>query len=68
MNIVYNITVKVDLNIHEEWLEWMKEVHIPDVMNTGHFLDWSIKKILGDYDEEGVTYAVQYTAHDMDAF
>ncbi len=68
MKIVYNVTVKIDIDINEEWLDWMKSVHIPDVMNTGKFLDWRIKKILGDEDPNGVTYAIQYTAPSMDAF
>ena len=37
--IIYNVTVSlVDQTIHEEWLNWMKTKHIPDVMNTGCFL------------------------------
>ena len=27
--ILYNITVSIDYNVHQEWLIWMKEVHIP---------------------------------------
>ena len=68
MKIVYNVTVKVDIKVHDEWLSWMRATHIPDVMMTGKFLSWRIKKILGDDDPNGVTYAVQYTAPDMDSF
>ncbi len=68
MKIIYNVTVKVDITVNDDWLTWMKETHIPDIMMTGKFLDWSIKKILGDDDPAGITYAVQYTAPDMDTF
>ncbi|MBT6516091.1 MAG: DUF4286 family protein, partial [Crocinitomicaceae bacterium] len=37
--IVYSVTVKVNQEIEENWLRWMKEVHIPDVMATGFFLE-----------------------------
>ena len=36
--IVYNVTVNIDADVQERWIEWMKEVHIPDVMATGLFL------------------------------
>lgn len=68
MNIVYNVTVKIDSAINDDWLSWMKETHIPDVMMTGKFISWRIKKILGDEDPNGITYAVQYIAPNMDAF
>ena len=59
--IVYNVTVSVDPEIHEEWITWMKNIHIPDVMNTGKFLQNRILRVHGE-EENGVTYAVQYTA------
>ena len=37
--IIYNVTVNVEAEIHNDWISWMKEVHIPDVMNTGYFLE-----------------------------
>jgi len=36
---VYNITIKVDNNIEEEWLRWQKEIHIPEILSTGFFYD-----------------------------
>lgn len=57
--IVYNVTLKAEHDIHEEWLDWMKTVHIPDVMATGCFLSYKICRLLKQ-DEDGVTYAIQY--------
>ena len=57
--IVYNVTVKIEHSIHDEWLAWMKEVHIPDVLNTGLFEDNKMMKVLVD-EEDGVTYSIQY--------
>jgi len=62
--IVYNVTLSVDQAVHEEWLDWMKTTHIPDVMATGLFLDSRIHKVLVD-DGDSVTYAIQYTCADM---
>lgn len=62
--IIYNVTVNVDADVAEEWLHWMKTVHIPDVMATGMFLDNRICRVLAE-EEGGFTYAIQYTAADM---
>jgi hypothetical protein len=65
--IIYNVTVNVEDEIQEQWLSWMKEVHIPDVMSTGLFVENKICKVLG-VDDEGTTYSVQYTCKNMDDY
>ncbi|RMG79098.1 MAG: DUF4286 family protein [Bacteroidetes bacterium] len=64
--IIYNVTVKIDNDVHDEWLDWMKTKHIPDVMKTGLFTDSKILKVLVD-DEDGVTYSIQYSSPDMES-
>ena len=59
--ILYNVTVSIDEDIHEDWLNWMKEIHIPDVMNTGMFIDNKICKIHAEEDG-GKAYSIQYLA------
>ena len=61
--IIYNVTLNVDEDVHEEWLAWMKGTHIPKVMATGLFLDNRICRVLAD--DGGATYAVQYTCADL---
>lgn len=65
--VLYNVTVNIDEDVHDEWLQWMKEVHIPDVMNTGHFLENKICKILAE-SEGGISYAIQYLCKDMNEY
>jgi hypothetical protein len=65
--IIYNVTINIDRDIHEEWLAWMKNVHIPDVMNTGCFIESKICKIIGD-EETGINYAIQYTANNIEIY
>ena len=60
--IIYNVTVGVDRKIEQDWLEWMREIHIPDVMRTNMFLGHKIYKILTADTEETVSYAIQYSA------
>jgi predicted transport protein len=56
--------VKIDNSVHDEWINWMKEVHIPDVMSTGYFLENNIYKILIE-DKDGVNYSIQYSCASM---
>lgn len=65
--IIYNVTISVEAHIHDEWLRWMREEHIPDVMATGLFLDSRMVRVLSEEDA-GLTYAVQYTCADMSTY
>ncbi len=60
--IVYNVTLKVDWNIAEEWLKWMQDVYIPAILATGFFEKHQLVKLLETDDADGSTYAVQYYA------
>jgi hypothetical protein len=63
--IIYNVTVKINTEVQEDWLQWMRTIHIPDVMNTGKFTSNQIAKVLGQDESDGITYAIQYTCKDM---
>ena len=52
--ILYNVTVSIDANIHEDWLTWMRQTHIPDVMATGCFIESRISRVHGE-EEGGMT-------------
>ena len=62
--IIYNVTINIDNDIREEWLNWMRTVHIPDVMKTGFFLEYRICKVLVE-EEQGTTYSIQYSCASM---
>lgn len=64
---IYNVTVNVTDDIHNDWLRWMKEQHIPDVMKTACFIDSQILKLLY-VEDEGHTYSIQYKFFDMEDF
>src|SRR5574343_1816471 len=62
---IYNVTVNVDADIHDEWFLYMKETHIPDVMNTGCFTKNQMVKVL-NVNDEGFTYSIQYYFNTME--
>jgi hypothetical protein len=65
--IIYNVTINVDDNTHSAWLEWMQQIHIPDVLSTGLFTGYRLCRLL-DVEDEGATYSVQYSCKSLDEY
>jgi hypothetical protein len=60
--ILYSVTCLIDDDIHDEWLTWMTDVHLPDVMATGKFLSNQMFRIdPHDATDTGISYNIQYT-------
>ncbi|MBK7007819.1 MAG: DUF4286 family protein [Saprospiraceae bacterium] len=68
MPVVYNVTIIIDHSVHDEWVDWMKNEHIPEVMATGKFTSWKMLRIIEDHNPDGMTYAIQYQAPDMETY
>ena len=66
--ILYNVTTKIDRDRAEEWLKWLREIHIPDLFKTGLFTDYKICRLLGLDDPNDETFAVQYFFKDVATF
>lgn len=66
--IVYNVTIKVESEVADEWVAWMKNEHIADVLNTGLFSDCRLCRLLEQDEAEGVTYSAQYVCADIGAY
>ncbi len=62
---IYNVTVNIENEVHQDWLKWMKEVHIPDVLKTGMFLDNRLCQVMVE-EEQGITYSIQYRVKDLE--
>ncbi|MCV9388552.1 DUF4286 family protein [Reichenbachiella ulvae] len=68
--VLYNVTMNVDKGIEEDWLNWMKEVHVKDVLATGFFSDCKVFQLMSE-EPQGTTYAFQYfakSAKDIQAY
>ena len=65
--LLYNVTVIIEDAAAEEWLQWMLEIHIPEVMATGKFVSNRLLKVL-DSPNEGITYCIQYVAETMEDY
>ena len=61
---IYNVTINISDDVHQEWLKWMKEIHMPDVMRSECFIDNQLLKVLY-VEDEGHTYSIQYRFLEM---
>lgn len=63
---IYNVTTNIEESVHDQWLKWMQETHIPDVLATGKFLSAKLAKVLVEEEMGGYTYSVQFTTADKE--
>ena len=59
---IYNVTSKIDWSIHDGWIEWMLEEHMPAMVATRCFTQAQLLKLHEQDDTDGPTYAAQYFA------
>lgn len=63
---IYNVTTNIDETVHKQWLQWMNETHIPEVLATGKFKSAKMCKVLIEEEMGGHTYSVQYMAENKE--
>ncbi len=63
---IYNVTTNIEESVHEEWLQWMKEIHIPEMLATGKFTQAKMCRVLVEEDMGGFTYSVQFAVPDKE--
>lgn len=59
--IIYNVTINIEESVHDSWLNWMQQSHIPDMLATGKFSKALMTRVLVEEEMGGMTYSVQYT-------
>lgn len=63
--VLYNVTVAVDVQVEEAWRQWMRNVHIPEVMSTGKFTGHKFYRVMSNPQDEAASYSIQYFAESM---
>ncbi|MEM6398457.1 MAG: DUF4286 family protein [Bacteroidota bacterium] len=66
--LLYNVTIKIDHNAHEEWLGWMKQAYIPHLMDSGFFESFFFSRLKGVDESDGITYALQFMIANQPTF
>lgn len=65
--ILYNVTVSIDESAEQNWLQWMRKTHIPDVMATGCFKEARLSRIHAE-EHGGLSYAISYVAPSQEKY
>ena len=63
---IYNVTINIDETVHDEWLQWMRNKHIPKVLETGKFIKAKMCLVMVQEEMGGVTYSIQYTTDSLE--
>ncbi len=64
--LIYNVTTYVEPKIEKEWLLWMKQKHLSEMLATQKFSQAKIYKVISEQDQGGASYAVQYHCDNKD--
>lgn len=64
---IYNVTVIVNPVVEERWLKWMREEHIPNVMETGLFSSFLFTQVFPEQEQDHPSYSIQYRAADLES-
>ena len=71
MEVYYTVFVGIKPRVEEDWVNWMTIFHIPDVMNSGCFTNYTFLKVVDasfDQFENYSWYEIRYTASDIERF
>ena len=65
----YNVKINIDADKADEWLKWMKEKHIIDVMKTGYFNSYKIFRLADKTgNEKKIDFLIQYCFGSMENY
>ena len=66
--MLYTVYIAVDEDRADEWEEWLEDVHIPDVMDTGCFAHATMARDAAHDTPHRRAYRIVYTARSEAAF
>ncbi len=58
--IYYNVTSQLDKSIENEWVKWMQEEYIPEVLRMKYFIEIKLLKLNLKEQQDSCSYATQY--------
>ena len=62
---IFNTTYLVSDKVHDTWLKWVKEEHIPFMMNSTLFTQPQVARVITSVKEDGTSFSVQFHVRDM---
>ena len=63
--LIFNTTYLVSDKARAKWLNWVREQHIPFMLDSTYFLKPQVTRIITSAEQEGTSYSVQFHIEDM---
>ena len=64
--LIFNTTFLVSNALYESWMSWIKESHIPFVLQSGMFTKPQLAKVYSHEDQDGSSYSLQFHVEDLE--
>ena len=66
--VIYKVIIHIQKKIELEWLSWMKEKHIPEIMTLNLFTKNKIFKILNARNLDFKSYCIEYHCNSIEEY
>jgi hypothetical protein len=67
--IIYSVRIKIQIHVEDEWVLWMKNIHIPEVLAAGYFTEAKMfRDISSEPGNQVSAYEINYTADNIEKF
>ena len=66
--MLYIVHIRIDRPIADDWERWMRDVHVPDVVETGCFATAVMARDESSDDDQRVGFRIIYRAHSDQAY
>ena len=65
---IYSVTVFIDKDAETNWLDFMQQKHISDVLKTGFFTKACMRKVVKHTDADKSVYKIEYYCKDKESY
>jgi len=63
--LIFNTTYLVSDKAHGSWLKWIREQHIPFMLDSTYFSQPQVARVITSAEQEGTSFSVQFKVNDM---
>lgn len=62
---IFNTTYLVSDKVHGAWLKWIREIHIPFMLDSTYFSHPQVARVITSDKQDGTSFSVQFHVQDM---
>jgi len=64
--LIFNTTFHTDNDVHDEYLNYMRQVYIPQSLDSGFLLEPRLARIHAQHEQSGISYSLQFKVKNID--